>query len=70
MTKEQARVEGYTHKGLIYRIIPIYYKYFDDFGVDCIGINKFWDAILDIFLFIDQFFDTSDGFYIWEGEEL
>lgn len=69
MTKLEAKEKGYTHNGLMYGFIPIYLKHVD-LHMDVVGKNKFWDVLVDIFLFIDNLFNMSDGYYIWEGEEL
>ena len=69
MTKLEAKSNGYTRSGLMYRFIPIYLKH-NFWDIDVVGKNKFWDILLDIFLFIDGLFGMSDGFYIWEEEKL
>ena len=71
MTKEQAKAAGYTHKGLIYEIIPIYLSHngYDETNVK--GINLFLECVLWIVTELDMLFDISKyGFKIWEGDEL
>ncbi len=69
MTKLEAKQSGYTHNGLMYGFIPIYIKH-DYWDIDVVGKNRFLDLILDVFIFVDNIFSMTDGFCVWEGDEL
>ena len=48
MTVKQAIEKGYTNKGEMFGFIPVYVK--NDYDCfEAVGINKFWNFILDIF---------------------
>jgi hypothetical protein len=68
MTKQEAKNNGFTHKGVMYDFIPVYCT--DDFEPNVTGINMFWDKILELTIRLDLFIGISEGFDILLKEEL
>ena len=56
MTVKQAIEKGYTNKGEMFGFIPVYVKNDYDY-FEAVGINKFWNFVLDIFTEVDLFLE-------------
>ena len=58
MTVKQAIEKGYTNKGEMFGFIPVYVK--NDYDCfEAVGINKFWNFVLDIFTEVDLFLELG-----------
>ncbi|WP_286847072.1 hypothetical protein [Proteiniphilum sp. UBA5463] len=64
MKEKEAEKLGYTHRGIMYGFIPVFVSQLID-GAHVAGVNKLWDMMLDIALFIDRIIGYSgDDFFI------
>ena len=64
MTIEQAKENGFTHKGVMYGFIKVFCKDVDDFEPVITGTNFLYDNILLIISFIDGLLNISEGFSV------
>lgn len=64
MTKKEAKKEGFTHVGKIYKIIKIYIKDIDSLEPEIVGINLIYDSLLMLISTLDTLFNLSDSFSI------
>jgi len=70
MTKQEARDNSFTHRGLMYGFIRVYVKDTEDFEPQITGTNVFYDTLLLLISTVDVALGLSDGFLIDRLEEI
>lgn len=64
MDIEKAKVKGFTHIGRTYNVVKIYVKNVSSESPDVIGINLFYNVLLEIAIWLDLNFGLNEGFHL------
>lgn len=70
MTKQEAKENGFTHKGVMYGFINVYVKDAEEFEPSITGTNMFYDTLLFLISSVDVALELSDGFFIDNLEQI